>query len=51
MADHYQLTAWIAQTFGLAGFFVSFLVVLAYGFWPRNRSVFTRAAQAPLRED
>jgi len=32
-------------------FIVLFLAVVAYAFWPRNRTKFDEASKLPLRED
>jgi cytochrome c oxidase cbb3-type subunit IV len=32
-------------------FVILFVAVLAYALWPRNRNMFSRAAQMPLQDD
>ncbi|NQV81252.1 MAG: cbb3-type cytochrome c oxidase subunit 3 [Alphaproteobacteria bacterium] len=46
----YSAMALVAETWGLAYLVVLFVGVLAYAFWPRNRSKFDSAAQIPLRD-
>ncbi len=47
----YQTLAAFAQTGGLLYFVGMFAAVIAYAFWPRNRTRFDAAAQMPLSED
>jgi cytochrome c oxidase cbb3-type subunit IV len=51
MDPTYKAVAEFAQTWGLAYFFVLFLVVLAYALWPSRQKQFDEAARMPLRED
>lgn len=47
----YTTLAQFAQTGGLVYFVLTFLAVVAYALWPRNRSRFDEAARIPLNED
>jgi len=47
----YLVLAHFAQTWGLAYFFLVFLVVLIYALRPSRRKQFDDAARMPLRED
>jgi len=47
----YNSVAHFAQTWGLLYFFVIFLGVLVYAFWPKNQARFDEAAHIPLKED
>jgi len=51
MTTTYEWLAEFAQRAGTLYFFLFFLAVLAYAFWPRNRARFDAAARTPLRED
>jgi cytochrome c oxidase cbb3-type subunit 4 len=53
MDPTYRAFAEFAQTWGLAYFFIIFLVVLAYALWPSRKmqKKFDDAARVPLRED
>ncbi len=51
MDESYSWFASFAQTWGLVIFFVGFMGVLAYVFWPSNKKGFDEAAQIPLEED
>ena len=44
----YQTVASLTQSAALVFFVLLFLCVLAYTFWPSNRSRFERAARLPL---
>lgn len=47
----YRDVAYFAATWGLLYFLALFIGVVAYAYWPRNKSKFDRAAQIPLRDD
>ncbi|MGH2342518.1 cbb3-type cytochrome oxidase subunit 3 [Segnochrobactraceae bacterium EtOH-i3] len=47
----YTSAAHFAQTWGLLYFFLIFLGVLVYAFWPKNKARFDEAAHIPLKED
>jgi len=51
MDESYKAAAEFAQTWGLAYFFVIFLLVLLYALWPSRQKQFDEAARIPLRED
>jgi cytochrome c oxidase cbb3-type subunit 4 len=51
MTATYEWLARFAQWAGALYFFLFFLAILAYAFWPRNRARFEEAARIPLRED
>jgi cytochrome c oxidase cbb3-type subunit IV len=51
MSSSYRFLAEFAQTWGLVYFVVTFLVVIAYAFWPSRKRQFEDAARMPLRED
>ena len=51
MSTTYEMLAQFAQSAGTIYFFLLFLAVLAYAFWPANRKRFDDAARMPLRED
>ncbi|MEO0881958.1 MAG: cbb3-type cytochrome c oxidase subunit 3 [Pseudomonadota bacterium] len=46
----YEALASFAQTGGLIYFVMTFLGALTYALWPGNKSVFDRAAHAPLED-
>lgn len=47
----YTSAAQFVQTWGLLYFFLIFLGVLVYAFWPKNKARFDEAAHIPLKED
>ncbi|MEM6410578.1 MAG: cbb3-type cytochrome c oxidase subunit 3 [Pseudomonadota bacterium] len=47
----YELLASFAQTGGLIYFVMMFLGALTYALWPANKSIFDRAARAPLEDE
>jgi cytochrome c oxidase cbb3-type subunit 4 len=47
----YETVVQLSQTATLIFFFVLFLAVVAYAFWPSNKAKFERAAQVPLERD
>jgi cytochrome c oxidase cbb3-type subunit IV len=51
MTATYEWLAELAQSAGTLYFFLFFLTILAYAFWPKNRARFEDAARMPLRED
>ncbi len=51
MSSSYAFFAHFAQTWGLVYFFVIFLLVIAYAFWPSRQKQFDESARIPLRED
>ena len=51
MSTTYEMLARFAQSAGTAYFFLLFLAMLAYAFWPANKERFDDAARTPLRED
>ena len=51
MSTTYELLARFAQSAGTLYFFLLFLAVLGYAFWPANKERFDEAARTPLRED
>ncbi|TCT06141.1 cbb3-type cytochrome c oxidase subunit 3 [Aquabacter spiritensis] len=53
MRETYLSLAAFAQTWGLLIFFIGFLGVVAYAFWPskKRKKAFDEAAQIPLKED
>jgi cytochrome c oxidase cbb3-type subunit 4 len=51
MDPTYKALAEFAQTWGLLFFFIVFLAIAAYAFWPSNKKKFDDAARSPLRED
>jgi cytochrome c oxidase cbb3-type subunit 4 len=51
MTATYIWLAEFAQRAGTLYFFLFFVAVLAYTFWPKNRATFDEAARMPLRED
>ena len=51
MTTTYDWLSDFAQSAGTLYFFVFFLGILAYAFWPKNRARFDAAARMPLRED
>jgi cytochrome c oxidase cbb3-type subunit 4 len=46
----YQAWAYFAATWGLLYFFVLFMGVVAFAYWPRNKAAFDAAAQIPLHD-
>ncbi len=51
MSATYKTLAEFAQTWGLLYFVGTFLLVVAYAFWPSRKQQFEDAARTPLRED
>ena len=51
MREIYMQLASFAQTWGLVYFFIAFLCVCAYAYWPTKKRSFDEAAQIPLKED
>ncbi len=51
MDPTYKALAEFAQSWGLLFFFIVFLAIVAYAFWPSNKKKFDEAARRPLRED
>ena len=51
MTATYVWLAEFAQRAGTLYFFLFFLAVLIYAFWPKNCARFDDAARIPLRED
>jgi cytochrome c oxidase cbb3-type subunit 4 len=51
MDQTYKALAEFAQSWGLLFFFIVFLAIVAYAFWPSNKKKFDEAARSPLRED
>ena len=51
MIETYKMLANFAQTWGLLYFVAVFAAVVAYAFWPSNRTGFEDAARVPLQED
>ena len=51
MSTTYELLARFAQSAGTLYFFLLFLAILSYAFWPANKERFDEAARMPLRED
>lgn len=51
MIETYKFLANFAQTWGLMYFVTVFAIVVAYAFWPSNKTGFDDAARMPLRED
>jgi cytochrome c oxidase cbb3-type subunit 4 len=51
MNGTYKMLAEFAQSWGLLYFFLIFVAVLAYVFWPSRKKRFEEAARMPLRED
>lgn len=47
----YQDVSAFAQAWGLIYFIALFAAVLLYTFWPRNKTMFEKAARLPLEED
>jgi len=47
----YEAATHFAQSWGLLGLCVLFLLACAYALWPANRDTFHRAAAQPLEED
>lgn len=47
----YETVSNFATSWGLVYFFLLFIGVCVYAFWPRNKARFERAAQIPLNED
>ena len=47
----YETVIHFSETWGLVYLFILFLGVLAYAFWPSNRSKFDKAAMAPFEHD
>jgi cytochrome c oxidase cbb3-type subunit 4 len=47
----YEQVASITQVAALLLFFVLFVGVLIYAFWPGNKKRFERAARLPLEQD
>jgi cytochrome c oxidase cbb3-type subunit IV len=47
----YEALASFAQTWGLIGFVIFFLGVIAYAVWPKNRDKFNAAARSVLDEN
>jgi cytochrome c oxidase cbb3-type subunit IV len=51
MSATYEWLAEFAQSVDTLYFFLFFLAILIYAFWPKNRARFEDAARMPLRED
>lgn len=51
MTTTYSALAEIAQQAGVLFFMGTFLMLVAYALWPKNRGRFEEAARMPLRED
>jgi cytochrome c oxidase cbb3-type subunit 4 len=51
MTTTYEWLAEFAQSAGTLYFFLFFLGMLVYAFWPKNRARFEEAARMPLQED
>lgn len=47
----YELATQFAQSWGLLGLCLLFLLACGYALWPANRDTFKRAAGKPLEED
>lgn len=47
----YETVVQLSQTTTLIFFIVLFLAVLAYAFWPTNKTKFDKAARMPLEMD
>ena len=47
----YETVVQLSQTTTLIFFLLLFLAVIAYVFWPSNKSRFDRAARIPLERD